>query len=524
MKRFISFILTLCVVTSVLSTVAFAGSTIDVYGYTDCSVIAGNVTLPLPEFPVGSYATSDGECHSDAYCLDTYPLPNGRSLYVYGTQCLGFARYVFYRCFGVIDCTFTGLGGYYSVVENEGYVSASYLEQLFNSSDVLPGAHIRIAYSSAADNGHSMIYMKSDDTYIYTYECNLKHECDVTVVRRTWSQMAEFANNKGGLAFIHMPNVYPDTLDWDCAVDGHKWETTENFAPTGLHEGRCTKVCSICGEKEQTVFECTGLCEMGSSCPGMNFLDMPDADKWSHNSIEYVLEYALLSGLGDGRFDPNGSMTRSMLVNVLWRVAGKPAPDGSVSFSDVPENAWYSDSVLWAAENKVASGTGNGKFNPNGNVTREQIAVILRNFCLYQNVNADAKTDISGFADCNKVSSWAVDAVKWAVAEGYISGKENGGTIKLDPQGNATRAEVSSILMRYVKPQYDALLKLGTVNANHVNIRTGPGTGYSAISSASKGTQILVLYEIDGWYRIRTAKGTLGYIIEEYVDVSELTE
>lgn len=523
MKRVISVLLIICIMIPVLSMAASAGSTIDVYGYTDCSVIAGNVMLPLAEFPVGSYATSNGECQNERYCLDTYPLPGGGSVYVYGTQCLGFARYVFYRCFGVIDCTFTGRGGYYSVVENEGYVSASYLKNLFNSSDVLPGAHIRIAYSSAANDGHSMIYMKSDDTYIYTYECNLKHECDVSVVRRTWSQMAEFANNKGGLAFIHMPNYYPDTLNWDCAVDGHKWEVTENFAPTGLHDGRYTRVCSICGEKEQTVSE-GGLCEMGASCPGQNFPDMPDAEHWSHNSIEYVLEYALLSGLGDGRFDPNGSMTRSMLVNVLWRIAGKPAPTASVSFSDVRAGAWYTDSVLWAAENKVAAGVGNGKFNPNGNVTREQIAVILYNFCKYQQIDIASGQSLSGFEDHINVSGWALEAVSWAAVQGYIFGKVNSGTLKLDPQGNATRAEVSSILMRYVKPQYDEILQLGTVNGNHVNIRTGPGTGYSAISSASTGTQILVLYEIDGWYRIRTAKGTLGYIIKQYVDISDSTE
>lgn len=524
MKRFISFVLTLCVVVSVLSTFAFAGSTIDVYGYKDCSVIAGNVTLPLVEYPVGSYATRDGQCHNEAYCLDTYPLPGGGSVYVYGTQCLGFARYVFYRCFGVIDCTFTGRGGYYSVVENVGYVSSSYLSDLFNSSDVLPGAHIRIAYSSAANDGHSMIYLKSDDTYIYTYECNLKHECDVTVVRRTWSQMAEFTNNKGGLAFVHMPDYYPDTLDWDCASDGHKWNVTEDFLPTGLHEGRYTKVCGICGAKEQEVFEC-GLCAMGTSCPGHSFSDMPAADNWSHNAIEYGIEYALLSGLGDDRFDPNGSMTRAMLVNVLWRVAGKPSPEGKLSFSDIPDDsgnkAWYTDSVLWAAECGIASGVGNGKFKPNAEVTREQIAVILCNFSKYQQNNASSRKDLSGFADSAKISSWANEAVSWAVAEGYISGKENNGAIKLDPQGNATRAEVASILTRYVKPQYDSLLRIGTINSNYVNIRAGASTSTAVVSSASTGTQILVLYEIGGWYRIRTAKGTLGYIRKDFVDISE---
>lgn len=518
MKRIFSTILILCLILPILGLAVSAGSTIDVYGYKDCSVIAGNVTLPLAEYPVGSYATRDGECHNEAYCLDTYPLPDGSSVYVYGTQCLGFARYVFYRCFGVVDCTFTGKGGYYSVVENKGYVSASYLSDLFNSSDVLPGAHIRIAYSSAANDGHSMIYLKSDDTYIYTYECNLKHECDVTVVRRTWSQMAEFANMKGGLAFIHMPNVYPDTLNWDCAVDGHKWNVTENFAATGLHEGRYTRVCAICGAKDQTVFA-GGLCAMGASCPGQNFLDMPDADNWAHNSIEYVLEYALLSGLGDGRFDPNGSMTRAMLVNVLWRVAGKPNPDTELSFTDVAEKSWYSDSVLWAAANGIAAGVGNGKFKPNAEISREQIAVILRNFSKFQGNDVSAKKDISSFSDNEKVSSWARDAVCWAFAEGYISGKENDGKIKLDPQGSATRAEVSSILMRYVKPQYDKILCIGTVNTSGVNIRSGPSTSYSVVSTAGTGTQILVLYKIDGWYRIRTAKGTLGYIIERYVDV-----
>lgn len=517
MKRILCVILTACLLLSVL---VFPSSAYD-YGVDDVTVTVGGIPLPLPEYPVGSYATTDGEPCNGYHCLNTYELPYGGSVYVYGKQCIGFARYVFYRLFGVLDCTFTGKGGYYSVVKNQHDVTKEDMALLFNSNQVLPGAHIRVATSSEANDGHSMVYMMSDEDYIYTYECNLNWQCDVSVVRRTWEQFTVFANKKGGLAFVHMPDEYPDPVEWDCATDGHKWitDSTETSLPSGLHDGYTTQVCAICGTREQTTVSAE-YCAGGYSCPGRNFPDMPKPKNWAHNAIEYVLEYGLLSGLGNGTFDPSGSMTRSMLVNVLWRAAGKPKPTGNASFSDVKNGSWYTDSVLWAAENKVASGTGNGKFDPNGNVTREQIAVILQNFCRYQNKKTDARADISAFADNKKVSSWAVDAMKWAVAEGLISGRESDGKRTLDPQGNATRAEVSSILMRYVKEDYDAQLRVGIVNTS-VNIRSGPGTEYAQVSSAGKGTELFVLFEQSGWYRIRTHKGTLGYIRSDLVDIVE---
>lgn len=257
---------------------------------------------------------------------------------------------------------------------------------------------------------------------------------------------------------------------------------------------------------------------MQSNCPGDSFIDMPNAEVWSHNPIEYVLEYGLLSGTGGSSFNPNGSMTRSMLVNVLWRIAGKPECHSQNLFSDVQENAWYTTAVLWASENRIASGVGNGRFNPNGDVTREQIAVILCNFTSWRQNDVSSLENITEFSDYRAVSDWAVNAMSWAYAHQIISGQANGGTVLLNPTGKATRAEVSSILMRYMKPEYDEILRAGIINSDYVNIRSGPGTTNSVVSYANIGTDVLILLEDNGWYRIRTQKGTLGYVRCDFID------
>lgn len=132
-----------------------------------------------------------------------------------------------------------------------------------------------------------------------------------------------------------------------------------------------------------------------------------------------------------------------MLVTVLHRLENTPA-GGTSTFPDVAAGTWYTDAVAWAADNGIVTGTGAG-FNPNGNVTREQLAAILYRYAQTIGINTDQKGDLSSFSDNADVSSWAQDAMSWAVGAGLINGKTNG---KLDPAGNTTRAEVAAILMR----------------------------------------------------------------------------
>ena len=180
-------------------------------------------------------------------------------------------------------------------------------------------------------------------------------------------------------------------------------------------------------------------------CPSARFRDVNEND-WFHEAVDFAIANGLFNGMSDTTFEPNTPMTRAMLVTVLWRYAGQHM-EGSNTFSDVPNGQWYTDAVAWAAYNNIVGGVGNNRFNPNGNVTREQMATILYRYAASIGIDTSARADISGYPDARNVSSYATDAMRWAVAMGLINGSEG----KLLPQGNATRAQVATILMRFIQ-------------------------------------------------------------------------
>ena len=180
------------------------------------------------------------------------------------------------------------------------------------------------------------------------------------------------------------------------------------------------------------------------------FTDVP-AGSWYYGAAAYAYNNGLFAGTTATTFAPDMTMTRAMLVSVLWRLAGEPAPKGTNTFDDVPNGAWYTDAVTWAAENGVVAGIGNGRFDPDGSVTREQTAVILFNYAQSKGYDVSARADLSVFPDAGSVSGWAQDALAWANASGLISGAVRGTQTILDPQGSASRAQVAMILMGYVE-------------------------------------------------------------------------
>ena len=143
-------------------------------------------------------------------------------------------------------------------------------------------------------------------------------------------------------------------------------------------------------------------------------------------------------------------MTRGMLVTVLYRYAGSPAA-GTNSFTDVPAGKYYTNAVSWAAANGVVNGVGAGRFQPDGNVTREQMAAILYRFAAKNGMNTSQRADLSGYPDSGAVSGWARQGLQWAVGAGIINGVGSGGSAMLQPQGDATRAQVATILMRFIR-------------------------------------------------------------------------
>lgn len=169
---------------------------------------------------------------------------------------------------------------------------------------------------------------------------------------------------------------------------------------------------------------------------------------WYQEAVAYVVANNLMSGTGDGTFSPNTPMSRAMLVTVLHRAAGLPAASGSAMFNDVVSGTWYSDAVSWAASNAIVGGIGNGNFDPNGNVSRQELAVILWRYAqmLGLNVAADGTT-MPDFADRGQIASWAGEAMAWAYRTGILTGDGSG----LRPTDGASRVEAAAMLTRFMK-------------------------------------------------------------------------
>lgn len=168
---------------------------------------------------------------------------------------------------------------------------------------------------------------------------------------------------------------------------------------------------------------------------------------WAKSAIDFTAGRELFQGTTATTFSPDSTMTRSMLVTVLHRLEDTPASGSSTHFADVPGSAWYSNAVTWANANGIVQGTSSG-FKPDDPVTREQLATILYRYMTTQKLSTSGRNNLYAFTDRDRVSSWARDAVEWAVAAGLIQGKSGG---ILDPGGNATRAEVSTIMERLIR-------------------------------------------------------------------------
>lgn len=193
---------------------------------------------------------------------------------------------------------------------------------------------------------------------------------------------------------------------------------------------------------------------------GAGFSDVPK-DAWYAEDVDYVQSQGLMTGTTATTFSPKMSTTRGMIVSVLHRMAGAPTLEGSwgYPYSDVNSKAYYSQAVYWARAKGIVSGYSADKFGPNDSITREQLAAMLHKYSKYMGMDVNVGGNLYHFNDSHLVSSWAWDAMRWAVAENIIGGDQKG---NLNPQGKATCAEVASVLARYVKnqdkaPSVDAL-------------------------------------------------------------------
>lgn len=236
----------------------------------------------------------------------------------------------------------------------------------------------------------------------------------------------------------------------------HKWDagkvTTE---PTATTPGVRTYTCTICGLTKEEVIPPTGgstVCPGGTSCPSYGFRDVAGPSDWSHEGIDYCVRRSLMVGTGVGTFSPNAVCSRAQIVQILYNLSGDTTDYGNyyLPFTDVAPGDWFYEAVAWAYANDIVAGTSATTFAPNVDITREQMTVILYGYTAkYAPAFTGGGTSLGQFPDAGSVANWAYAAMNWAVGNGLISGIESYGVTYLAPQGSATRAQASAIIMRY---------------------------------------------------------------------------
>ena len=181
-------------------------------------------------------------------------------------------------------------------------------------------------------------------------------------------------------------------------------------------------------------------------CPSRSFRDL-DTTKWYHEAIDTMLREGLMNGTGNGLFEPNGTLTRAMLVTILWRSEGKPAASAQTSFTDVSAGAYYAEAVRWAAANGVVKGVSSTEFGPSKNITRQELVTILWRLAAKKGLNtSNAGLTVPEFADRSQIAAWAAEAMSWGCTRGILTGKSAN---RVDPTGTATRAEAAAMIVRF---------------------------------------------------------------------------
>lgn len=241
----------------------------------------------------------------------------------------------------------------------------------------------------------------------------------------------------------------------------HAWNAgVVTQKPTATEPGVKTFTCTICGATKTESIPATGVpdvCPGGPTCPGYAFRDMPVPADWSHEGLDYCIYRGYIAGTSASTVAPTGVCTRAQLVSILYRMQGEPTTVKGYElaklrapFDDVPRGQWYTDAIWWAKLTGVVAGTSATTFDPSGEITREQLAVILYNYTKqFASGSLTATGSLAGFPDAGSVSSWARTEMAWAVGNGLISGTGSGSVAYLSPQGSATRAQVAAILMRF---------------------------------------------------------------------------
>ena len=269
------------------------------------------------------------------------------------------------------------------------------------------------------------------DSYVADYVDAVGHDCETETVPATCL----------GYGFVRESCKHCDysVITEITAPLGHDYQAVVT-APTLDEGGYTTHTCSRCGDS----YVDSETPALGHKCAA--YTDIPT--DWAKEGICFVIENGLMVGTTSTTFAPKDTLTRAMLVTVLYRMAGSPAVDAPSGFADVDDGQWYSDAIAWAAANGIVNGVGGNKFAPSEPVTREQLAAI---FFRYAKAEAPEADVLSGYPDAEAISTYARDAMAWAVSTGLVTGSKEADGTYLVPQGLAAREQAAAILMRYVK-------------------------------------------------------------------------
>ena len=460
-----------------LSSAAFAYSG---YEYTNSDYLASRLdeifygSVPIfqnedKHYPVGS-------------SIGTYPDSPHRVAGLLGYECYIYANAVYYYLFG--DVPYHGSSDYTrSTVPVRGGSRITY--KLLHDNNINCGAYVRTTSSSDGtyngSSGHSFIILGYDEEGIDVLQANNAGPGIISLEQWDWETLdTMFERYWGGhISHIINPNsAFSTSADGEIAV--HSWTDWITAVEAGCYKnGYSVRVCADCGKVEkkiipaghswdggsvtvpatwehdgEIIYTCT-VC--GVTEPGVipkitlsDFFNDIVPDGWYCPYVEYAFRNGLMQGMSDGVFAPDEKMNRAMIVTVLWRIEGEPEPADDAPFFDLKSD-WYRKAVAWAAEAGIVMGVDDENFAPDGPLTREQIAAIMYRYSEYKGRDITVAGEPSGFPDECDVSEYARDALAWAVGSGILKGTSvSGGIVILDPRGGATRAQVATILTRYL--------------------------------------------------------------------------
>ena len=310
---------------------------------------------------------------------------------------------------------------------------------------VLPHTHSYKAVVTAPTctaKGYTTHICSCGDSYVDTYTDPLGHDL------KDDAAVAATCTTAGTTAGKHCTRCdYKEGMETIAAL-GHAWDEGKvTKEATETTQGSMTYTCTRCPATKRDILPASGLVATAV------YNDVKNDTSWFYPGVQYCLSYGLMSGMGNGSFAPGEYTTRAQVAQILYNLHGNPEVSGGTPFTDVPEGAWYQKAVTWAHSVGIVNGVTATTFSPNANITRQDFVLMLMRYL--NNVRMVDRTwtpdDLSRFVDAGSVGSWALDAMKDAVAINAISGVTVDGRLYIQPARNATRAEAAKILMVFHK-------------------------------------------------------------------------